>query len=142
MTHRTQGPQTLLRGTRQAGRPVPHAAFFGALLLLGLCGCQSTSAGPAGSSQPSAMPPAKAKADTESVELEKAMLANVKIERDREQALPRLLTATGKVQFNEDQTARVLAPLPGQVLDLRARVGDTVAKDEVLFQIKSRDVAA
>jgi hypothetical protein len=61
------------------------------------------------------------------------MLANVKVERVREQVLPRLLTATGKVQFNEDQTARVLAPLPGQVLDLRARVGDTVAKDAVLF---------
>src|SRR5262249_47743655 len=48
---------------------------------------------------------------------------------------------TGKIQFNEDQTARVLAPLAGQVMDLRVRVGDTVTKDEVLFSIKSRDVA-
>ena len=138
----TRVTQTLLRGTRQARRPVPHAAVFGAVLMLGLCGCQTTSAGPAGSSEPESKPAAAARADTEFVELDKAMLANVKIERVREQALPRLLTATGKVQFNEDQTARVLAPLPGQVLDLRARVGDTVAKDAVLFQIKSREVAA
>src|SRR5204863_58863 len=44
-------------------------------------------------------------------------------------------------QINEDQTARVLAPLAGQVMELRARVGDTVAKDEVLFSIRSREIA-
>ena len=57
-------------------------------------------------------------------------------------ALHGLLTATGKVQFNEDRTARVLAPMPGQVVDLQLRVGDKVQKDQVLFSIKSREVAA
>ena len=70
------------------------------------------------------------------------MLAQIKIERVTAQNLPRVLTATGKVQFNEDQTARILAPLAGQALDLNARVGDRVAKDQVLFSIKSREVAA
>jgi cobalt-zinc-cadmium efflux system membrane fusion protein len=70
------------------------------------------------------------------------MLANVHVEEVRAQAMGRTLTATGKVQFNEDQTARVLAPLPGQVLDLKVRVGDPVMKDQVLFSIKSREVAA
>jgi cobalt-zinc-cadmium efflux system membrane fusion protein len=36
----------------------------------------------------------------------------------------------------------VLAPLPGQVQDLAIRVGDPVEKDQVLFSIKSREVAA
>ena len=70
------------------------------------------------------------------------MVANVKVEPVREEALPRVLTATGKIQFNEDQTARVLAPLPGQVLDLQASASATsVEKDSVLFSIKSREVA-
>ena len=78
----------------------------------------------------------------ESVEVDQAMMANVRIEPARAQALHGLLTATGKVQFNEDRTARVLAPLPGQVVDLQLRVGDKVQKDQVLFSIKSREVAA
>src|SRR5207247_10166020 len=91
------------------------------------------------SSKPAAA--AEAKGDSETVTLDPAMLANVKLETVREMALPRLLTATGKIQFNEDQTARVLSPLPGQVMDLSVRVGDVVEKDQVLFSIKSREVS-
>jgi membrane fusion protein, heavy metal efflux system len=108
-----------------------------ATLALVLAGCQARSDG-AGSAEP--VRPA-AKGDPETVALDPAMLASVKIEKIRETALPRVLTATGKIQFNEDQTARVLAPLSGQAMDLHVRVGDVVAKDEVLFSIKSRDVA-
>jgi len=36
----------------------------------------------------------------------------------------------------------VLAPLPGQVLDFHLRVGDPVTKDQPLFSIKSREMAA
>jgi cobalt-zinc-cadmium efflux system membrane fusion protein len=110
-----------------------------AVLVIFLAGCQSKSIG-AANPEPS-QPAVQAKTDNESVEIDPAMLANVKLERVREQGLPRLLTATGKIQFNEDQTARILAPLPGQVIDLRVRVGDAVAKDDVLFSIKSREVA-
>jgi cobalt-zinc-cadmium efflux system membrane fusion protein len=46
------------------------------------------------------------------------------------------------VQFNEDRTARILAPLPGQALDLQVRVGDPIEKDQLLFSIKSREVAS
>ena len=104
--------------------------------------CQSKSEG-AANAEPSkpaaAQAPSKAAGDT--VALDPAMVANIKLESVREVALPRLLTATGKIQFNEDQTARVLAPLAGQAMDLSVRVGDLVAKDQVLFSIKSRDVA-
>jgi membrane fusion protein, heavy metal efflux system len=118
-------------------------------MMLGTMGCQSktseassvsaSSASSAGAAGASASPNAAAKADT--VEVDPKMMANIRIEPVREQTLHRQLTATGKVQFNEDRMARVLAPLPGQVVDLQVRVGDTVRKDQVLFSIKSREVA-
>ena len=52
------------------------------------------------------------------------------------------LSGTGKVQFNEDRTVRILAPLPGQVVDFHLRVGDPIEKDQLLFSIKSREVAS
>jgi cobalt-zinc-cadmium efflux system membrane fusion protein len=76
------------------------------------------------------------------VVLEAGMMRNIKIEQLKENLLPATLTATGKVNFNEDQMARILAPVPGQVITLQARVGDSVAKGQALFYINSRDVAA
>jgi membrane fusion protein, heavy metal efflux system len=107
-------------------------------LAAGLAACQARSESPA----PATQMKAKSNPDAEVVHIDRNMLANVRIEPAREQSLSRLLTATGKVQFNEDRTARVLAPLPGQVLDLSLRVGDPVTKDQVLFSLKSREVAA
>ena len=115
------------------------------LIALGLVACQPKNDATVAQVEAAAKPPAaesKAKADPDTVEVDQAMLANIRIEAAKEQALPRLLTATGKVQFNEDKTARVLAPLPGQLLDLNLRVGDPVTKDQILFSIKSREVAA
>jgi len=80
--------------------------------------------------------------ETVPVTLDESMMAHIKVEAVRGESARSLLTATGKVQFNEDKTYRVLAPLPGQVLDLQLRVGDPVAKDQRLFSIKSREVAA
>jgi len=76
------------------------------------------------------------------VELDEAMAANLRTQSVREERSHRVLTATGKVQVNEDRTSRILAPLAGQVLGLQLRVGDSVQKDQVLFSIKSREVAA
>ena len=129
------------------------AALAGLLAtLLGAVGCQSktseasarsaasvSSAEASGASASADSAPKADKAD--GVEVDPKMMANLRIEQVREQTLHRLLTATGKVQFNEDHMARVLAPLPGQVVDLQVRVGDTVRKDQVLFSIRSREVA-
>jgi cobalt-zinc-cadmium efflux system membrane fusion protein len=76
------------------------------------------------------------------VELDPAMLSNIKVEAVRLESGRRQLTGTGKVQFNEDRTVRILAPLPGQAVDFQARVGDSIGKDQVLFSIKSREVAS
>src|SRR6185369_2284620 len=52
------------------------------------------------------------------------------------------LGGTGKVQFNDDRTVRILAPLPGQVVDFHLGVGDSIEKDQLLFSIKSHEVAS
>jgi cobalt-zinc-cadmium efflux system membrane fusion protein len=76
------------------------------------------------------------------VTLEPGMMANIKVEQLSEKVLPSTFTATGKVNFNEDQMARILAPVAGQVINLRAKVGDSVAKGQDLFYINSREAAA
>ncbi len=76
------------------------------------------------------------------VKLEPGMMANIKIEQLSEKVLPSTFTATGKVNFNEDQMARILAPVAGQVINLHAKVGDSVAKGQALFYINSREAAA
>ena len=47
------------------------------------------------------------------VKLESGMMANIKIEELNEKVLPLTFNATGKVNFNEDQMARILAPVAG-----------------------------
>ncbi|PYR32812.1 MAG: hypothetical protein DMF92_00850 [Acidobacteria bacterium] len=76
------------------------------------------------------------------VVVDSAMLGAIKIDVIREHAVPRTLVVAGKVQFDEDRLARVLAPLPGQVVDLRAKVGDGVRKGQALCAINSREVTA
>src|SRR5690242_8978184 len=104
-------------------KAAPTAALA-AVLAVGLAGCQSSKTEAKSDPKPEAAKPAAAsEPSSQVVELEPAMLKNVTLERARKENLPRVLTATGKIQINEDQTARVLAPLPGQVVDLRPRVG-------------------
>jgi len=82
------------------------------------------------------------KSSDTTVRLEPGMMANIKLEELSEKVLPSTFTATGKVNFNEDQMARILAPVAGQVINLRAKVGDSVAKGQDLFYINSREATA
>ena len=109
------------------------------LVLLAAAGCTGAREEVSASTD---APKAAAKQVPNDVELDPAMLGNIKIDTVRFEADRRQLTATGKIQFNEDRTVRILAPLPGQVLDLQVRVGDAIAKDQLLFSIKSREVSS
>jgi cobalt-zinc-cadmium efflux system membrane fusion protein len=113
----------------------------GGLIALAITGCQK-GGGEAAAAAPDAAGVAAKAAIPNEVELEPAMLANIHVEAVRFESGRRQLTGTGKVQFNEDRTARILAPLPGQALDLQVRVGDPIEKDQLLFSIKSREVAS
>jgi cobalt-zinc-cadmium efflux system membrane fusion protein len=123
-------------------------AAAAALLLFPVLGCgqnasTSDSAKPADSQKD-----APAKNDSappvpsDAVMLDAQMSAKIKTETLKEQRLPTLFTATGKVHFNEDQMARILAPVAGQVLQLKAKVGDVVPAGATLFVIDSREAAA
>src|SRR5439155_27223945 len=59
-----------------------------------------------------------------------------------EKGRARTLVVAGKVQFDEDRVARILAPLAGQIVELHAKVGDLVRKGQPLCAISSREVAA
>ena len=76
------------------------------------------------------------------LKLEAAMIAHLKIEPVSERTLPSTITATGKIAFNEDRLARILAPVAGQVVNLRVKVGDGVAAGQPLFYVTSREASA
>jgi cobalt-zinc-cadmium efflux system membrane fusion protein len=75
------------------------------------------------------------------VELQPAQLASLRVEPVGEREWSRLMTVAGKVQFDEDHVGRVLAPVSGLVVDMRVKVGDVVARGQVLCDIESRDAA-
>ena len=113
-----------------------------ALIALAITGCQRSGASEASAAAPDAAKVSAKAPIPNDVELDPAMLANIKVEAVRSESGRGNLSGTGKVQFNEDRTVRILAPLPGQVVDFQARVGDSIGKDQVLFSIKSREVAS
>jgi membrane fusion protein, heavy metal efflux system len=122
--------------------------LLAAILFCATAGCQDSSkiAGSTAGAEKQVPPQTASKANRAVsdpvVQLEEGMVSQVKLEELQEQSISMLLTATGKVQFNEDRMARILAPVNGQVLQLNVKVGDVVHTGETLFFMKSREVAA
>jgi cobalt-zinc-cadmium efflux system membrane fusion protein len=77
-----------------------------------------------------------------SIAVDEKMLASIKVEVIADSESKAALTIAGKVQFDEDRVARVLAPLAGQVVGLHVKVGDAVRKGETLCALSSREAAA
>jgi membrane fusion protein, heavy metal efflux system len=107
---------------------------------LALSACARPSAGTAagGASQASAM----VSAAPGDLTVDPVALRSIAIQTVVERPILRTLTVAGKVQFDEDRLARVLAPLAGQVVDLRVKVGDVVRKGQTLCALSSRDATA
>jgi membrane fusion protein, heavy metal efflux system len=87
-------------------------------------------------------PSAPAAAREASVTVAADMLPSIAVAAMTERETSSALTLSGKVQFDEDRVARVLAPLAGQVVDLHAKIGDRVAAGQTLCAISSREAAA
>jgi membrane fusion protein, heavy metal efflux system len=104
--------------------------------LLSLSACARPSAG---TDAPPAPPTADAATD---LTLDAVALRSIAVQIVAEHTVPQTLTVAGKVQFDEDRLARVLAPLAGQVVDLRVKVGDPVRKGQPLCAVSSRDATA
>jgi len=86
--------------------------------------------------------PAPDAASSAELTLEASALHSIAVETIAERQVPRTLTVAGKVQFDEDRLAHVLAPLAGQIVDLHIKVGDVVRKGQPLCAISSRDATA
>ena len=80
--------------------------------------------------------------DDRAVVLEPEKLASIKVGAIAARDLPRSLSVAGKVQFDEDRVARILAPVPGQVVAIHVKVGDLARKGQPICAISSRDAAA
>jgi cobalt-zinc-cadmium efflux system membrane fusion protein len=76
------------------------------------------------------------------VHLSASQLERVRIDELSSDASAGSIKATGTVEFNADRMAKILPPVPGQVQNLAANVGDVVRKNDVLFVLSSREVAA
>jgi cobalt-zinc-cadmium efflux system membrane fusion protein len=85
-----------------------------------------------------ATPPAR----SSEITLDPKMLTSIKVDAIGGSASKGQLAVAGKVQFDEDRVARVLAPLSGQVVDLRVKLGDPVRKGQIVCALSSRDAAA
>jgi len=67
-----------------------------------------------------------------------AMQANgVRVESARPQALDRAVAYPGRVTFDTERMAHVSVPVTGRVAEVRARLGDQVARGDVLLVVDS-----
>ncbi len=67
--------------------------------------------------------------------------ANVEVAAVQAGSLARRLSVPGIVTLNADRVARIPAKVVGTVAELRKRLGDEVAEDEVIAVLESREVA-
>src|SRR5439155_19594955 len=86
--------------------------------------------------------PAGTRPRDEVLVVDRAMLSSITVETLAERDTTSTLSIAGKVQFDEDRVAHVLAPLAGQVVNLRVKVGDPVRRGQTLCEISSREAAA
>lgn len=112
------------------------------LVLLAVSGCGDGPSKASNASTEDRRAPAASRSTAIVVTLDEVMLHNITVQELREKPLSLVLSATGKVQFNEDKLARILAPVGGQVQQLRIKIGDAVQAGAVLFVIHSREIAA
>jgi len=101
---------------------------------------RSSASSTAGDGSPA--PDATGGASAADLTVDAAALRSIAVETVAERPVSRTLAIAGKVQFDEDRLAHVLAPLAGQVVDLRVKVGDVVRKSQPLCAINSRDATA
>jgi len=89
-----------------------------------------------------ARPAAAAPATPSRLHLDQAQLGQIRIEELSTRSGGGVIRATGMVEFNADRIARILAPVAGQVQELKLNVGDDVRRGDTVFVLSSREVAS
>ncbi|PYR36635.1 MAG: hypothetical protein DMF90_09425 [Acidobacteria bacterium] len=120
------------------GGVLQKATLLAAALALG--GCQAKSGGALAAVE-EGPPQPRPTTGERAVVLTDAKLSDIRTDVVRERDRPGTLAASGKVQFDEGRVGRVLVPLAGPILELRAQVGDLVTKGQTLCVVQSREAA-
>ena len=120
--------------TGRAGRRIRVAAGAVLLSTLTACGPRSDAAA-APQADEAALP-------SGTVRIDAKMLGAITVDAVSDRDVTAELTVAARVQFDEDRLSRVVAPVAGQIVDLRVKVGDRVSKGQTLCAIASRDAAA
>jgi cobalt-zinc-cadmium efflux system membrane fusion protein len=106
-----------------------------------LAGCGGDSAKNAAAEAP---PPAQVEheGDANIVQVEKGTAAQFPLATAAEYKAASQLTVTGVVNPDIARTVPVISIASGRVVEIRARLGDTVKKGQLLLRVQSADVAA
>jgi len=78
--------------------------------------------------------------DADNVELSGSQTASIDVVTVSERIFPLQREAVGSIDFNEDLSTQVFTPYPGRIVKLFAKLGDNVAKGQLLFTIESPDL--
>jgi cobalt-zinc-cadmium efflux system membrane fusion protein len=78
--------------------------------------------------------------DSDAVDLSDAQREMISIGTTTQREFPRERDAVGSIDFNEDLAAQVSTPYQGRIVHIQAKIGDAVAKGQVLFTIESPDL--
>lgn len=113
----------------------------GLVLALFIVGAGVAGCGEKPAPSATADPPAAAAISGDLV-MDEAAMKSITVETLVERPVTRTLTIPGKIQFDEDRLSHILAPLAGQIVNLRVKVGDPVQKGETLFAMNSREATA
>ena len=108
----------------QPNRRSRYLADLVAVPALALAGCQANRREPSTPSRPKPAAPKPRKRSARSVELDPAMPANVKLEQVRERPCRASSPPPARSSSMRTRRPAFSRPLPGQVMDLRVRVGD------------------
>jgi cobalt-zinc-cadmium efflux system membrane fusion protein len=113
------------------------AAILGAFVLAGIAGCASK-ADPAAE----APPPTQVEhvGDVHVIQVDNPKLFPLATAVEHDSATQ--LTATGSVNPDISRTVPVISLASGRVVEVDARLGDTVKKGQVLLRVQSADIAA
>jgi membrane fusion protein, heavy metal efflux system len=125
---------------RRAGTTTLLAALLaGASLLLSSCGTDTTK-----NASAEAPPPAQVEheGDANIVEVDKGKAAQFPLATATEYKAASQLTVTGVVNPDIARTVPVISIASGRVVEIRARLGDTVKKGQLLLRVQSADIAA